>query len=178
MIADEVIVGWRPGLLGCVVAMHGCYYAREWGLPPTFEAGVARDMAAFVARMNDRTDRISSIDVAGRVVAALTIDGGEPGIGAGRAHLRWFIVDDGARGRGHGRLLMGEAMRFLHGAGYRSCYLTTFAGLDAARALYERAGFALREEASGERWGRRMVEQRFEWHAGRHRWADDSLETL
>jgi hypothetical protein len=41
-------------------------------------------------------------------------------------------------------------------------YLNTFAGLDAARALYERAGFHLVDEIEGESWGRTMREQRFE----------------
>jgi RimJ/RimL family protein N-acetyltransferase len=41
--------------------------------------------------------------------------------------------------------------------------LTTFAGLDAARALYERLGFRLVAEADGETWGTKVREQRFEW---------------
>jgi hypothetical protein len=42
-------------------------------------------------------------------------------------------------------------------------YLNTFAGLDAARALYEQAGFRLVQEVEAQTWGRVMREQRFEW---------------
>jgi len=44
-------------------------------------------------------------------------------------------------------------------------YLNTLAGLDAARALYERAGFRLVREIDAQTWGRAMHEQRFEWTA-------------
>ena len=40
--------------------------------------------------------------------------------------------------------------------------LWTFAGLDAARRLYERAGFRLAEERRGTQWGIEVTEQRFE----------------
>ena len=39
---------------------------------------------------------------------------------------------------------------------------TTFAGLDAARHLYERAGFVLCQESEGDHWGRTVMEQTFE----------------
>ncbi|MFP3710951.1 MarR family transcriptional regulator, partial [Paraburkholderia sp. SIMBA_009] len=40
-------------------------------------------------------------------------------------------------------------------------YLWTFKGLDAARHLYESAGFVLTQEAEGTQWGGAVVEQRF-----------------
>jgi hypothetical protein len=40
--------------------------------------------------------------------------------------------------------------------------LTTFAGLGAARALYERAGFQLVDETEADQWQGGVVEQRFE----------------
>jgi GNAT superfamily N-acetyltransferase len=67
------------------------------------------------------------------------------------------------RGRGLGRRLIEAAMGFCRRAGHRSVYLTTFAGLDAARALYEQQGFRLVAEADGETWSTRVREQRFEW---------------
>jgi hypothetical protein len=44
-------------------------------------------------------------------------------------------------------------------------YLTTFAGLDPARHLYEDFGFRLTDERRGTTWGPELVEQRFEWRA-------------
>jgi len=56
-------------------------------------------------------------------------------------------------------------MAFCRRTGRRLVHLDTFAGLDAARALYERAGFRLVAEQAGETWGRVVTEQRFERHA-------------
>jgi hypothetical protein len=41
-------------------------------------------------------------------------------------------------------------------------YLNTFAGLDAARRLYERAGFVLTQQQTDTTWGIPVEEQRFE----------------
>jgi len=41
--------------------------------------------------------------------------------------------------------------------------LHTFAGLDAARHLYQQHGFALIDEHATTAWGPPVLEQRFEW---------------
>ena len=64
-------------------------------------------------------------------------------------------------GGGVGGVLMRAGLDFLAAAGFRSCFLTTFAGLDPARRLYEAAGFVLAGETVAESWGTRVSEQRF-----------------
>ena len=93
------------------------------------------------------------------VVGAIAIDG--RWASSSGAHLRWFVVDDSARGTGAGARLIDEALAFCQRRGFRSVYLWTFAGLDAARRLYERRGFRLVEEIDAETWGARVREQRF-----------------
>ena len=56
---------------------------------------------------------------------------------------------------------MAAALEFLHEQQFASCYLTTFAGLDAARRLYDSAGFVLTEQVEAESWGTRVTEQTF-----------------
>jgi putative acetyltransferase len=46
-----------------------------------------------------------------------------------------------ARGRGVGTVLLRHCMRAARGFGYQTCYLETLSGMDAARHLYEKAGF-------------------------------------
>jgi ribosomal protein S18 acetylase RimI-like enzyme len=53
-------------------------------------------------------------------------------------------------------------MAFCRAKGFSKVYLGTFSGLDAARALYERAGFQLVREHESTTWGRPLVEQRLE----------------
>jgi GNAT superfamily N-acetyltransferase len=76
------------------------------------------------------------------------------------AHLRWFIVDDALRGAGIGRHLIARAMAFVD-EHFDETYLWTFKGLNAARHLYDTAGFQLTDEAEGQQWGATVVEQRF-----------------
>ena len=163
----EITHGWSPGLVGEVVRAHAVYYARQWRFGAPFETKVAREMAEFVDRYSPDRDRIFRANRDGGFLGSLTIDGGDPALRPGEAHLRWFIVTDEARGLGLGRRLMGAATAFLDAAGYESCYLTTFAGLDAARRLYEASGFRLVHEAASTTWGTEVVEQRFERPAPR-----------
>ena len=154
--------GWKPGLVGEVIRAHGTYYAREWNFPAYFEAKVAREMGEFLTRLADRDALLSAWDGA-TFLGSLTIDGTDPALDPGQAHLRWFIMTDAARGRGIGRQLVQAGMDHLRAHGFASCYLTTFAGLDAARRLYELAGFTLTSEQEAESWGTRVREQLFTW---------------
>jgi GNAT superfamily N-acetyltransferase len=77
------------------------------------------------------------------------------------ARLRWFIVSPVHQGRGLGGRLMEEALAFCRKAGYPRIQLSTFAGLAAARHLYEKHGFTLRREEESARWGLPVMEQTF-----------------
>ncbi len=54
-------------------------------------------------------------------------------------------------------------MDFCRGRGYSKIYLWTFQGLDAARHLYQQAGFRLLKEQPGTQWGTAVSEQYFEF---------------
>ena len=152
--------GWRPGLIGDIVRAHGTYYAREWNFPAFFEAKVARELGEFLARTTVR-DALFSAETDKTFLGALTIDGSDPALPPNQAHLRWFITSDAARGQGTGRQLMAAALKFLREQKFASCHLTTFAGLNAARRLYDRAGFVLTDQQEAESWGTKVTEQRF-----------------
>lgn len=158
---SPVVAGWRPGLLGDVVALQARYYARAWGFGPFFEAKLARELAEFAGRYDPRQDLILSAADGSRTTGSITLDGSDPAAPGRLLHLRWFILDDGARGRGAGRALLEAGLAFARSSGRPGVYLWTFAGLDAARRLYDAAGFRLVEEQVGETWGTRVTEQRF-----------------
>lgn len=157
------LAGYRPGLLADVVAAHMAYYAPAWGFGLPFETKLANEMSAFLARYDERRDLILSItDADGRLLGAVTLDGIDA-VGGKGAHLRWFIVSGEARARGGlGRRLLKAALAFADQCGYAKIYLTTFAGLDAARHLYESEGFRLVSETARDEWSGAVGEQRFE----------------
>ncbi|MBM3556516.1 MAG: GNAT family N-acetyltransferase [Alphaproteobacteria bacterium] len=158
-MSAPITEGYVPGLIGRVVELHGLYYAREWGFGVFFEAKVAAGLAEFLGRYDPTRDGIWSASIDGRIEGSITIDG-KDSAGAG-AHLRWFILSDVARGQGVGRALLDRAIAFCRERNHPRVYLWTFAGLDAARHLYEQAGFHLVEELDQRQWGKTMREQRF-----------------
>ncbi|MEL7470026.1 MAG: GNAT family N-acetyltransferase [Pseudomonadota bacterium] len=152
--------GARPGLLGWCVAEHGRYYAREWGFGTFFEAKVATDMSSFLVRADTPGCHIWWAEDDAGFTGTLTIDGGDADDGL--THLRWFITSDRARGQGLGNSLLNTAISAARDDGARGVFLTTFAGLDAARRLYEKHGFVLVSEQRDTSWGTEVTEQRFE----------------
>jgi GNAT superfamily N-acetyltransferase len=156
----EIRSGYLPGAIGRIVELHGAYYASHWGFGAFFEARMARELAEFVDRFDPKRDGLWTAAVAGRIGGAIAIDGSRAGDGG--AHLRWFILDPGLHGRGTGRRLLEEALGFCRRCGHRHVSLWTFSGLDAARRLYEQAGFRLSVERRGAQWGIEVTEQRFE----------------
>ncbi len=58
---------------------------------------------------------------------------------------------------------MSAAMDFCRSR-FGTVHLHTFAGLDAARHLYERHGFQLINEQPTTEWGPPVLDQHFEWN--------------
>jgi GNAT superfamily N-acetyltransferase len=142
--------GYRPGSLAATVALHAEYYAREWRFGLPFEAKVASEMAEFLTRMDAGRDLFLTAWNGDVMVGTVTVD--VTGGGEGGAHLRWFIVSDAARGTGLGGALISQAIAFCDERDVPRIWLTTFAGLDAAAALYERHGFTLITESDLDQW--------------------------
>jgi GNAT superfamily N-acetyltransferase len=155
----EIHTSYIPGLIGRVVEMHGQYYADDWKFGSFFEAKVATGMSEFITRYDPERDAVWSVVHDGRIEGSITIDGihaRDEG-----AHLRWFIMSDVLRGQGFGQSLLHEATMFCKARNYPAIYLWTFAGLHAARKLYEKAGFVMVHEEKGTQWGTEVTEQKF-----------------
>jgi DNA-binding MarR family transcriptional regulator/N-acetylglutamate synthase-like GNAT family acetyltransferase len=155
----NIVAGYRPGLVARITEMHALYYARTSGFGQRFESVVARGLSEFCDRLEKPRNEIWLAVQDGRIVGSLAIDGED--LGAGIAHLRWFIVDDGVRGSGAGCRLLDAAMAFVDERDFAATHLWTFVGLSAARHLYESYGFECVEERPGSQWGREIMEQRF-----------------
>ncbi len=155
----EIASGYQPGLIARITEMHAVYYAREHGLGRRFEALVSGGLAEFCGRLDNPCNGIWTLQTKGEIVGSLAIDGED--MGAGVAHLRWFIVGDEVRGSGAGKKLLDTALAFVDAQGFAETHLSTFAGLNAARHLYESRGFALAEQHAGSHWGKELVEQSF-----------------
>lgn len=156
-----ITTGYVPGCIGRIAQLHAAYYGAHYGFGVAFEAKVARELAGFCLDYRPGRDGIwlaRGQDIEGSIV----IDGAHAD--ADGAHLRWFITSDALRGHGTGRRLLSAALDFADQCGYPRVYLWTFAGLDAARHLYESHGFRLAHASPGTQWGTEVLEQRFVRH--------------
>jgi GNAT superfamily N-acetyltransferase len=162
-MAPRITEGYVPGCIGRIAQLHAEHYARAVGFGVAFEARVARELAAFCQAYVPGRDGLwllhAGDGLGGEVHGSIAIDGSHAADSG--AHLRWFITSDALRGQGAGKQLLQRALAFADGCGYARTQLWTFAGLDAARHLYESHGFRLAEEAPGTQWGAKVLEQRF-----------------
>ncbi|ONF63018.1 bifunctional helix-turn-helix transcriptional regulator/GNAT family N-acetyltransferase [Amycolatopsis keratiniphila] len=133
----------RPGDFGWVVHRHGALYSREYGWDERFEALVARVVAEYVDRRDDPRQAGWIAELDGERVGSIFCMPAEDGV---TAKLRMLLLEPAARGRGVGKRLVTECVEFARAAGYPAMELWTVSLLEAARAIYRKAGFQLVSE--------------------------------
>ena len=122
-----------PGDLGAIVAHHGRVYGEEYGVDATFEGHVALTVARAALRGFPRPrEAIYLVELDGEHAGSLALtDEGD-----GQAAIRWFVLSPEVRGRGIGRRLLSEMLRWAAEVGYERVFLETFSELEAAAHLY------------------------------------------
>ena len=156
----------RPGDIGWVVERHGALYASEYRWDTRFEALVARIAADFVDRFDGAREAcwIAERDGAnvGCVFLVQARDEASGAVVEGTAQLRMLLVEPAGRGLGIGARLVDECERFARRQGYRRIVLWTNSVLVAARAIYQKAGYALVKSEPHQSFGHDLVGETWE----------------
>lgn len=136
----------RIGEIGWLIHRQGLLYHLEQGWNGEFEALITRIYQKYEAAPATPPKGLWVAEQGGEVAGSIFIvpAAEEP---EGTAQLRMLYVEPAFRGRGIGKRLVEEAIRFSRSSGYRRIILWTQDSLGSARRIYQSAGFQLvREE--------------------------------
>ena len=150
--------GLQSGDLGWVLQQHGEIYAREYGWNTEFEILVAGIATRFVQKFEPQRERCWIAERDGERVGAVFLVRKSATV----AQLRMLIVAPTARGLGLGARLTDECLAFARSNGYRRMVLWTHSCLVAARAIYARRGFVLRNSEPYRGFGQDLVGETWE----------------
>jgi DNA-binding MarR family transcriptional regulator/GNAT superfamily N-acetyltransferase len=148
----------EPGDIGWIVYRHGTVYSQEYGFDETFDALVADILVQFIRKHDPRRERIWIAEQDGeRIGSVMIVDAGDR-----VAQLRLLLVEPKARGKGIGRRLIDECLKFSRRNQYRKIKLWTQSNLAEARHLYMKAGFEMVEASPHKSFGQDLTAEVWE----------------
>ncbi len=141
-----------------ILELHREIYTEEFGYGEPFIQYVEKGLNAFYSVYDPEKDRAWICKENNMVRGFLLLLHHD----ATTVQLRYFILAPELRGTGIGNTLMKEFRAFMQLKNYSHAFLFTTSELPAAAHLYLKSGFSLTESFPSNRFGKSVVEQRYD----------------
>jgi DNA-binding MarR family transcriptional regulator/N-acetylglutamate synthase-like GNAT family acetyltransferase len=148
----------HPGDLGWIVHRHGTIYAEEYGWNEEFEGLVAKIIAHFIEHFDPKRERFWIAERNNEILGCVCLVKKSAKV----AQLRLLLVEPNARGLGIGTRLVQECTIFAKEAGYQRITLWTNSVLLAARNIYQKEGYELKQKERRNMFGHDLVNETWE----------------
>jgi DNA-binding MarR family transcriptional regulator/predicted GNAT family acetyltransferase len=156
--APVMLRAHRPGDMGWIIEREARLYADEYGWDVTFEGLVAEICGAFIRDFRPGKEFCWIAEQGGERLGAVFLVRQDDET----AKLRLLHVEQVARGKGVGSLLVRTCVEQARASGYRRLVLWTNDVLASARRIYQAEGFRLVEEEKHHSFGKDLVGQNWE----------------
>jgi DNA-binding MarR family transcriptional regulator/N-acetylglutamate synthase-like GNAT family acetyltransferase len=163
----------QTGDIGWIIHRQAVLYREEYGWDITYEALVAKILAAFVESFDEKSDAAWIAERHGSIVGCVFLVRASEQV----AKLRLLYVEPAARGLGIGRKLVSLCIEGAKERGYRKLALWTNDVLVSARRIYEAAGFRLVAAERHRSFGKDLVGQTWELTLSGHAKSDSGSMT-
>ncbi|WP_336518601.1 GNAT family N-acetyltransferase [Pollutibacter soli] len=147
-----------PSDIAGVSELHRKIYTTEYGYGESFMEYVDTTLDEFYSRYDPLKDKVWLCKSEEELLGFLLLLHHDDQL----VQLRYFVLSPQLRGRGIGNKWMNEFLDCMRERNYTRAFLYTSSELPAAAHLYKKAGFVLTESIPSERFGKPVVEQRYE----------------
>jgi ribosomal protein S18 acetylase RimI-like enzyme len=140
-----------------IINLHAIVYFKEYGYDKEFKAYVAEGLYEFAKGFKSDSEGFWIVEMNGQIIGFIAVIRHS----SKEAQLRWFIVHPSHRGKGIGKYLLDEALKFCRNK-YEQVFLWTTSELEAAHHLYISAGFRKTKENTHLIWSKKVTEEKYE----------------
>ena len=155
-----MIRNFLPSDINYVVDSHTKVYVNEYNFDESFKDYIVETTQRFIKTFDTERENLWIVEKDEQPTGSIAI----VKLDNATAQLRWFLLEQQARGQGLGNELVKKAISFSKEKGYRTICLWTSNLLIAARHLYRQHGFVLSERIEQIRSGIPLIEERWELH--------------
>lgn len=154
-----MIRSFTPDDFDYIIESHVRIYHHEYQFDESFERFITNAVNSFKENVDEKKEMVFILELDGNPKGCIGITK----LSEDAAQLRWFLLETEARGRGWGKKLVEEALKFAEAKQYKQISLWTNQKLTAARSLYERHGFSLVESKIEVLSNQEIIEERWEY---------------